>query len=54
MLKVSFVGMKTRVVKITSGIMNIILQDDVQEIEEWWSPAINRLKTGFLQGRQLR
>ena len=33
MLKVSFVGMKTRVVKITSGIMNIILQDDVQEIE---------------------
>lgn len=33
MLKVSFVGMKTRVVKITSDIMNIILQDDVQEIE---------------------
>lgn len=33
MLKVSFVGMKPRLIKASSGIMNIILQDNVQEIE---------------------
>ena len=33
MLEVSFVGMKTRKVKITSTVMNITLQDNVQEIE---------------------
>lgn len=32
-LEVSFVGMKTRRVKITSTVMNITLQDNVQEIE---------------------
>lgn len=32
-LEVSFVGMKTRKVKITSTVMNITLQDNVQEIE---------------------
>lgn len=33
MLEVSFVGMKTRKVKITSTVMNITLQENVQEIE---------------------
>lgn len=32
-LKVSFVGMKTQRVKTSSGIMNITLQDNVQEME---------------------
>ncbi len=32
-LEVSFVGMKTRKVKITSTVMNITLHDNVQEIE---------------------
>lgn len=54
MLKVSFVGMKTRVVKITSGIMNIILQDDVQEIEGVVVTGYQQIKNRFLQGRQLR
>ncbi|WP_373845940.1 SusC/RagA family TonB-linked outer membrane protein [Bacteroides heparinolyticus] len=33
MLEVSFIGMKTRKVKISSSVMNITLQDNVQEIE---------------------
>lgn len=31
MLEVSFIGMKTRKVKISSNVMNITLQDNVQK-----------------------
>lgn len=33
MLKVSFIGMKTQVVKVSSNVMNIILQENIQEME---------------------